>query len=350
MEHLQTAFENIAARLLEIKSARGNSQTPTNTEQIFLSPVKTFPQPARDKEKEAPAEIVIISGKGGTGKTSLSACFAQLAGKGCIDCDVDAADLHLLLEPQVRVSEDFAGSRVMNIDYDRCVGCGRCMLNCQFNAVYRRESDMWIEIDPALCEGCGTCMIVCELDAVRTRATYDGRWYHSQTRFGPMTHATLIPARENSGRLVSLLRQKAAESAAHSSGPSILDGSPGTGCPVIASITGAKAAVIVTEPTVSALADMLRVLDLTGHFNIPSAVVVNKCDINPEMTEEISRRADMHGAGVIGTLPFDKVFTQAQQEGKTILEYQPDSVMSERIKDIWIKADKLLNGKKENIQ
>lgn len=295
----------------------------------------TEPQSSIDN-RPSPIEIAVLSGKGGTGKTSLSACFAQLSGSVVADCDVDAADMHLLLEPRVIESEPFIGGRVMSIDPDKCVRCGQCIDRCRWNAIERTHNGV-VTIDSDRCEGCGTCARVCPVDAVKTTPTEDGRWYWSQTRHGHMSHATLEPGRENSGKLVTLVRKNASEkyTAGHDHGPIVLDGSPGTGCPVIASVGGAKAAILVTEPTVSGLHDLKRILELTAHFNVPPGILVNKADLNIDVTEQIKQYAQDNHAALLGELPYDRVFIDAQQAGQTVLEYAPDSNMAQKIKNIW---------------
>jgi len=270
-------------------------------------------------------EMVIISGKGGTGKTSIAACFAQLScGSVVSDCDVDAADLHIVLSPDVREEGDFVGGVSVEIDQDKCVRCGRCMDVCRFSAVLE-SPDLEYRIDQAACEGCGACEIACQSEAISSKDALNGKWFVSDTRFGPMSHAILGYAEENSGRLVTLVRtiatDLASENGAEGARDVIIDGSPGTGCPVIASVSGACFAVIVTEPTVSGLHDLLRVLDLTRHFNVPSGVIVNKADLNDDMTKRIEKATLDANALYLGTLPYDNAFTKAQIQRKTLLEY-----------------------------
>lgn len=283
----------------------------------------------------AAAEIVVISGKGGTGKTSLCACFARLA-KGTVgDCDIDAADMHLLLVPNVLKSETFRGGRTMKIDASICTNCGRCVEVCRWHAIAKMDGQT--QIAERDCEGCGTCLFVCPADAIISEPSEDGILYWSSTRFGPMSHAMLEPGRENSGKLVTAVRKQAA--ARSSSDPHIawilLDGSPGTGCPVIASIGGTRAAVVVTEPTVSGLHDLERILELTAHFRIRAGVIINKADLNLSVTEDIRRLAQQRNAELLGELPYDTAFVDAQQAGQSILEYQPGSMLARQIQTIW---------------
>lgn len=339
IESLRQQFQDMAQALRQMPSM----QVTTDNSEVALSwqreDVKSteLPDISSGQSSTQPVEITIVSGKGGTGKTSLCACFAQLAGGVVADCDVDAADMHLLLEPKVLEQGIFRGGRVMQIDPARCTRCGACVEVCQWKAIARQD-DGSVLIAEQDCEGCGTCLLVCPVDAIGTGPTDDGRWYWSSTRLGPMSHAMLEPGKENSGKLVTLVRKQAAVRTngfdkAHR--VVVLDGSPGTGCPVIASVGGARAAVIVTEPTVSGLHDLERILELTEHFRIRAGVIINKANLNREMAEKIKFAVTSHHADLLGELPYDTVFVQAQQAGKTVLEYQPDSELSETIRWIW---------------
>lgn len=297
-----------------------------------------------------PSEIVVISGKGGTGKTSIAACFAQLAKRATIsDCDVDAADLHLILEPSIREEGDFIGGISVKINQEKCLRCGICKERCRFKAIECREDGSYI-IDPNSCEGCGVCAIICKEDAIDIEDDVNGKWFVSMTRFGLMSHAILGYAEENSGRLVTLVRDLAnsliVESLAMSGGSSnigsqnqvIIDGSPGTGCPVIASITGARYAVIVTEPTVSGIHDLERILQLTKYFHVESGVIINKADLNRNISDKISDTARQAGAIILGSIPYEEAFTEAQIQKKTVLEYG-DSKATGAIVSIWEKIE-----------
>jgi MinD superfamily P-loop ATPase len=287
-----------------------------------------------------PKELVVISGKGGTGKTSLVASFCALEKNIAIsDCDVDAADLHLVLTPEVLERGAFSGGEIAVIDPDMCTGCGACMDECRFNAVTKINKDNTIlyQIDEIACEGCGVCGLVCTFDAVTFKTAINGEWYISRTRFGPMSHAKLGIAEENSGKLVSLIRNKKNELAsAHNLDTSIIDGSPGTGCPVIASITGTDYALVVTEPTVSGVHDLRRILDVIRFFDIKSGIIVNKYDLNPEKSAEIKKIADRYGADFSGEIPYDTSFTEAQTRGVSVVEYE-DSPLTAEIARIWEK-------------
>ena len=293
-----------------------------------------------------PQEIVIISGKGGTGKTSLAACFAQLASGSVVsDCDVDAADLHLVLNPEIQEEGDFIGGVSVEIDQDKCTRCGECREACRFSAIDLTGDGSYV-VDETACEGCGVCEIVCPSDAVKSEDAVNGKWFVSKTRFGPMSHAILGHAEENSGRLVTLVRDLACDLSAElkqgagnaadvSQGERVqIDGSPGTGCPVIASVSGARYAVIVTEPTVSGLHDLERILDLTRHFQVPSGIIVNKADLNRNVTEQIAGVAAQAGAALLGTIPYDTAFTEAQIQRKTLLEYS-NGRTAEAVKSIF---------------
>ena len=279
-------------------------------------------------------EIVIVSGKGGTGKTSLAAAFAALAKNGILcDADVDAADLHLLMQPEVKERTDFMGGSKAVINPDLCTGCGTCRTLCRFDAI----SDRY-EVDPIRCEGCGVCVDFCPEQAIDFPVQRCGEWYISATRFGPMVHARLGIAEENSGRLVSLVRKETRQLAEERGLELILtDGPPGIGCPVIAAIGGATALVIVVEPTVSGIHDMERVVDLAAHFRVPGMVIVNKYDLNVEMTEAIEKLAVQRNLVVLGRVPFDPVFTRSMVQGQTLFEYGEETPTRQVVRDIWAK-------------
>jgi MinD superfamily P-loop ATPase len=277
-------------------------------------------------------ELIIISGKGGTGKTSLMAAFASLAeNKVLCDADVDAADLHLIMDPEVRKRHDFQSGNTAVIDQDKCTECGACLDLCRWNAI---SNDF--EVNPIECEGCGVCVHFCPEKAIDFPENTCGDWYISDTRFGPMVHARLGIAQENSGKLVSLVRQEARKLGEEKNLELILsDGPPGVGCPVIASIGGATAVLIVTEPTVSGKHDMERVAQLADHFKVPAMICVNKFDLNIELTRDIENFAKEKGLSCLGRIPFDPIFINAMVQAQTIFEYNTESKVGQAIKQIW---------------
>jgi MinD superfamily P-loop ATPase len=279
-------------------------------------------------------QLTVISGKGGTGKTVITASFAVLVEKKVMaDCDVDAADLHLLLHPTIKEVHDFKGGQKAILNEQLCTSCSRCVEVCRFDAISQKENR--IAIDPLSCEGCGVCALICPVQAIQMEENLCGEWYISDTKHGPMVHAKLGIAEENSGKLVSVVRQNARLIADKDNlNLVIVDGSPGIGCPVIASITGVDLVMAVTEPTLSAISDLERVLTLVRHFKIEPVVLINKCDINLENTEKITRFCQREKIEIVGKIPFDNTFTKAMVEGKTVMEYN-DSDLAERIKNIW---------------
>lgn len=276
-------------------------------------------------------ELVVLSGKGGTGKTSLLGALAALIpDKVLCDADVDAADLHLLLSPQVLERHDFYAGHQASIDPDQCVQCGECLNWCRFGAI----SDSF-EINPLLCEGCGVCHHLCPVQAVLFPENRCGEWYISDTRFGPLVHARLGIAEENSGKLVTLVRQEARRLAEEQDLPWLLtDGPPGIGCPVISSLGNATAVLLVAEPTVSGQHDLERVAALAEHFGLPVLVLVNKADLHWEAAEKIVHFCAARGYPFLGHLPFDPDFTRAQVEGKTIMEYDNKKLHS-LLTEVW---------------
>lgn len=283
-------------------------------------------------------ELVIISGKGGTGKTSVTASFAALANRPVIaDCDVDAADLHLILAPQVQQLHDFYSGHEASIRPDDCIDCGACLDPCRFGAVIEVDPDIYgasYAIDPIACEGCGVCALICPTKAIDFPPRLCGEWMISDTRYGPMVHAQLGIAAENSGKLVSAVRQEARAIAEREKRELvIIDGPPGIGCAAIASLTGASLALAVTEPTVSGEHDLERILKLAAHFRIPTAVCVNKWDLNPEMTERIEKKARESGTQIAGRIRYDQAITKAQMQEQAVVETNADSAAD--IRKIW---------------
>ncbi len=284
-------------------------------------------------------ELVILSGKGGTGKTSLTASFASLAeNKVLCDADVDASDLWLILSPKIRKEEEFRSGHIAKINKDKCTECGLCRELCRWDAI----SEDFV-IDEIECEGCGVCYHFCPEKAIDFPEKVCGKWFISDTRFGSMVHARLGIAEENSGKLVALVRQEARKIAEENGFDLIItDGPPGIGCPVISSIGGATAILIVSEPTISGIHDMQRVLQLSDHFNVPAMLCVNKADINPEETEKIISFAQRKKIPILGEIPFDSIFTKAMIQGKNVIEFDKDSIVSKKIKEIWKNAQALI--------
>lgn len=276
-------------------------------------------------------ELVIISGKGGTGKTTFTASFAALAKQAVLaDCDVDAADLHLLLHPRIRHREEFRSGVTAVVDQAICTHCGKCQEVCRFDAV----SDSHV-IDNFACEGCSVCFHFCPVKAIEMQENVCGEWYISETRYGPMAHARLGAAEENSGKLVALVR-KQAKRVAEEQGKSLvlIDGPPGIGCPVISSIAGTSMVLVVTEPSLSGVHDLQRVAELTAHFNIPTCVCVNKYDINPQITDEIKTYCFTHNLNFIGKIPYDVTMVKALVQQQPVVEYS-DGFVAETLKQIW---------------
>jgi MinD superfamily P-loop ATPase len=277
-------------------------------------------------------ELIVISGKGGTGKTSLLGAFASLAkDKVLCDADVDAADLYLILEPEIKERQDFQEGHRAVIDREKCTECGLCRELCRFHAISPE-----FKVDPIDCEGCGVCVYFCPEDAIDFPIKTCGELFISETRCGPMVHARLGIAEDNSGKLVTLTRKHAKELATERGFDLILtDGPPGLACPVIASIAGATGVLIVTEPTLSGHHDMDRVVELAHHFEIPAYVCVNKFDLNPSMTDTIEAYAQDRGLPVMGRIPFDPSFTEAMVQKQTIIEYDGSSNAARAVKGIW---------------
>jgi len=285
-------------------------------------------------------ECVIISGKGGTGKTSVTASFAALSdGRAVLaDCDVDAADLHLVLTPKIIESHDFKSGREAVILKGSCSGCGTCAELCRYGAVRQLKRPFGAKplfvVDPVACEGCGVCVRFCPEGAIAFPERRCGEWMVSETRCGPMVHACLAAAAENSGKLVATVRREARRVAEERELRLIItDGPPGIGCPVIASVTGADRVLVVTEPTVSGEHDLARVLQLARHFEVPTFVCVNKWDINPEMTERIEQAARKAGATVAGRIRYDRAVTAAQRAEQAVVE--TDAPSAEDVRAVW---------------
>jgi MinD superfamily P-loop ATPase len=284
-------------------------------------------------------ELVVLSGKGGTGKTSIVASFAALArSKVMCDCDVDAADLHLVLQPTIRENHEFRSGQVAVIDEEKCTQCGLCQDLCNFGAI----SDF--RADPVSCEGCGFCYHICPAEAITMKENISGHWFISDTRYGPLVHARLGIAQENSGKLVALVRQQARQIAeSYGLNYVISDGPPGIGCPVISSLSGANLALLVTEPTRSGIHDLERVLGVCRHFNVPALVCINKYDINEDNTRQIEDYCLGQGLKTPAKIPFDNVFTESIVKGIPVVEYSRDGVAN-NIESLWQSIYRLLEG------
>ena len=281
-------------------------------------------------------EIAIISGKGGTGKTTVTAAFAGLCDAVLADCDVDASNLPLVLTPDIVREEEFRGSSMAVKDPDLCIECGECEKVCRFGAV-----DSKYNIIPVKCEGCGTCTVVCPQGALTLEERVTGRVFVSTTRFGPMVHATLFMGEEASGKLVARVRDVAVELAEKKEKELILiDGSPGIGCPVIASVVGTAMVVIVTEPTLSGIYDLDRIYQVVAHFNIPSCVLINKYDINIENAQKIESWCTETGVPLVGKILYDTHVTEAMVSQKTLVEY--DDNMAKTVKEVWNRIQDIM--------
>jgi MinD superfamily P-loop ATPase len=283
-------------------------------------------------------QLAVISGKGGTGKTSITAAFAALAKNAVLaDCDVDAADLHLILKPKIKKTMKFQGLKIASIDKNLCIDCKKCHDSCHFNAI-----DKEIHLIKESCEGCGVCAYVCPVGAIQMIERDSGFAYLSETRFGPMAHAVLNTAEEASGKLVTLVRNNAFDIAKKKKKDIILiDGPPGIGCPVIASITGVDLVLIVTEPTLSAIHDLERVLGVAQHFHIPAVVCINKSSINSENTSKIEQYCKKNNIPIVGKLAYDTTITQAMIHEQSVIEFS-DGVLSHDIREMWGKILEVL--------
>lgn len=293
-------------------------------------------------------ELVVLSGKGGTGKTSITAAFATLAPvRIVVDCDVDAADLHLVLQPRLQESEEFRGGHEAAVRPELCTGCGLCVERCRFHALALVERDgagPVAALQPFSCEGCGLCVDLCPVDAIDFPTALVGRHFRSATDGGPMIHGRLEPGAENSGRLVSLLREEARDLSAQSGIELVLvDGPPGLGCPVVASITGADEVLFVAEPSAAGLHDLERSFELARHFSVPARLVVNRWDLSAEGTEAIEACARRHGVALMGRVPWDPEVTRAHVRGRSVVEVS-DGPAALAIRRIWNELETSWKG------
>jgi len=299
---------------------------------------RTVPEALRRRQgaDELLKQITVISGKGGTGKTTLTASFAALAGNVVVaDCDVDAPNLHMLLKPEVMSTQEFKGGKKASIDETKCTKCGECEKNCRFGAIKA------LKVDRVLCEGCSVCAYVCPAGAVELREEVSGYAYVSKTAYGFMSHARLSPGEENSGKLVSIVRQNARNIAEDNGVEVVLnDGPPGIGCPVIASLSGVDVGVVVVEPTLSGIHDMERALKLLDHFQVFPVICINKYDINVDNAQKIEAFCKDNDVDVAGKISYDQLVLKAMVSGKAVLEYSPRSKVSREIEMVWRKVAK----------
>jgi MinD superfamily P-loop ATPase len=282
-------------------------------------------------------QLAVVSGKGGTGKTTIAAAFAALAkNKAMVDCDVDAADLHLLLQPKILMQEKYFGGRSPRVDSEKCAQCGLCTEICRFHAI-----DNGV-VNAIACEGCGFCSHICPEKAITMAEAFSGDWFVSETPYGPFIHARLEMGGENSGKLVTVVRKKATEIAQEKDLDLILiDGPPGIGCPVTASLTGVNLVLAVTEPTLSGIHDLERILKLSDHFKIPSMVCINKFDINLGNTAQIASYCEKNGSSLVGQIPYEPKVVEALVNRKTVMEY-PCNGVQEIVHRMWEEVKSIL--------
>ncbi len=291
-------------------------------------------------------QIALISGKGGTGKTSITAAFIQLSKNSVsVDCDVDAANLHLLITPRAgrRAPAAFMSGYDALVNKDRCISCGKCIPVCVFDAISRDVTDNKVKINHLLCEGCGACVTICRANAIKLTDKQAGESFISNTRFGVMAHAKLSAGEGSSGKLVAEIRKQAADIArSENNDYIILDGPPGTGCPVIATLTGTDHAVVVIEPTLSGVHDAKRVINLCGHFKVKVTILINKYDINPAVSEAVEKFAERENIKVIAKVAFNKIFSEAMKNQMTVIEYDKNSAAAASVKNAWENLLKVL--------
>jgi MinD superfamily P-loop ATPase len=293
-------------------------------------------------------QLVILSGKGGTGKTSVAAAMAHLSTEKphsvkvvLADADVDAANLELVMVPRVLNRTGFWGGQLVEIDEYTCTGCGVCEQVCRFEAIF--EKDGTYGVDPIACEGCATCLFACPNESVSVVDRIAGEWFHSETSYGPLFHAALFPGQENSGKLVTTIKQHAKLQALDNGFDLVIvDGPPGIGCPVISASSGADLALIVAEPSVAGVHDMRRILGTTEHFNLQAVVCINKSDLYAEGTTEIEAYCRKQDIPVVGLIPFDVNVTDAMVHGEPVTAYEPNGAASQALREIWDQVRLLL--------
>lgn len=302
-------------------------------------------------------QIVVLSGKGGTGKTSISAAFAHLSSIQAnfspsvfVDADVDAANLSLVLQPSVQNPNEFWGGSLAVIDSNICVNCGACAAVCRYDAILPDPKNGKVNwIDPIACDGCAACVYACPEDAIRMVQQQEGNWFQSQTSFGSLFHAELFPGKENSGKLVTLIKQQGRLCAEESHSPLIIiDGPPGIGCPVISACAGTDLGLIVTEPSLAGLHDLKRILGTLHHFRVPAVICVNKADIFPEGTLAIREFAAAEGIDLVGEIPYDDGIPKTMVAGKPVTLSIPDSPASLALREVWHKTIQLLQLQEKN--
>lgn len=296
-------------------------------------------------------QLVILSGKGGTGKTCVTAAFAHLAAQSKLanqvilaDADVDAANLELVLQPRLLEQQDFKGGKVAVIDQDTCASCGDCETVCRFDAIHHTDG-LYI-VDPIACDGCAACVYQCPSQSISMHEQIAGRFYFSESRYGPLYHANLFPGQENSGKLVTLVKQRARLQALEENRELVIvDGPPGIGCPVISAVSGASLALIVAEPTVAGVHDMRRILQTVQHFGVRALVCVNKADLYPAGAEEIESFCRGNGIETVGRIPFDLTVATAMVAGEAVTAFQPDSPSSVAMRQVWERVVQSLSQK-----
>jgi MinD superfamily P-loop ATPase len=294
-------------------------------------------------------QLVILSGKGGTGKTSITAAFAHLAAQSPLagktilaDADVDAANLELVLQPTLIEQQDFKGGKVAVIDQGTCASCGDCQVVCRFDAI--NYADGLYVVDPIACDGCAACVYQCPTESIAMHEQLAGKFYFSESRYGPLYHANLLPGQENSGKLVTLVKQRARLQALDENRELVIvDGPPGIGCPVISAVSGTDLALVVAEPTVSGVHDMHRALETLKHFGVRALVVVNKADIFPAGADEIEALCHQQGVETVGRISFDLTVASAMVAGEAVTAFQPEASSSIAIRQVWERVSRFLS-------
>jgi MinD superfamily P-loop ATPase len=291
-------------------------------------------------------EITVLSGKGGAGKTTIAAALASAATNAVFcDNDVDASDLHLILNPEIKESHQFSSGIIATIHPETCINCGLCESSCRFTAIHKNDKNM-PEVNPFQCEGCRLCERICPVNAISSQENLNNYWFVSDTRFGTLVHAKMGAGEENSGKLVTKVRERAKEIANNIKAEYILnDGPPGIGCTTIASITGTDAVLLVIEPTISGLHDAKRLVELVNTFAVPLFAVINKYDINEDFTQIVEDYLSKHNISLIGKIPFTKLMVESMINGKTVVEYAPDEDISKTFFEIWSALTKLTTKK-----